>query len=297
MRKFRNYGWDDKLFYIVSYFLTCVIFFFVLYPFLFVLSASFSSADAIFSGKVVLWPVDITLDGYKTVLHNTNILTGFLNSVLYTVTGTMINLVMTMTAAYCLSRDDVPGARIILFLFTFTMFFGGNMITNYMLIRSLGFLDKIWAIIIPGAISAYNLIIARTFIQSNIPRDLFEAAVMDGCSDIKYYVRIVLPLSKPVASVLVLFYAVGHWNSYFNPMIYLNTRSKFSMPLILKEILISNQIDPSTVTDPELQMRLASLAISIQYALIIVTLVPVIAIYPFIQKHFTKGIMLGSIKG
>lgn len=297
MKIFRKCCVEDKIFYAGSYLIAMLVLLAVLYPFIYVLAASFSSGNAISTGKVILWPVEFTLNGYEIVFNNSDVLTGFVNSVLYTVSGTTVNLVMTMTAAYCLSRDDVLGAKGILFLFTFTMFFGGNIITNYMLVRGLGFLDTIWAVIIPGAISAYNLIIARTFIQNSIPGELFEAAVADGCSDIKYYLSIVLPLSKPVMAVLLLFCTVGHWNSYFGPMIYLNTRKKFSLSLILKEILISSQIDPSTVTDPELQMKIASMAMSIQYALIVVVIVPIIIVYPFIQKHFAHGIMLGAVKG
>lgn len=297
MNKFRHYAIEDKIFYVFSYLLVTVVFLIVLYPFIYVLAASFSDGQAISSGKVLLLPVEFTVNGYKVVFNNSDVLMSFMNSVLYTVSGTAINLVMTMTAAYCLSRDDVPGSRFMLFLFTFTMFFGGNMITNYMLMRNLHFLNKIWSLIIPGAISAYNLIIARTFIRESIPRELFDAAVVDGCSDIRYYLSIILPLSKAVTSVLLLFYAVGHWNSYFNPMLYLNDRKKFSLPLILKEILVASQIDPSTVADPELQMKIAQQAVSIQYALIVVVVVPIMAIYPFIQKYFSKGIMLGSVKG
>ena len=182
---------------------------------------------------------------------------GFCNSILYTVLGTAINLVMTMIAAYALSRDDVPGSNKIMLLFTFTMFFNGGMIPTYMLIRSLHMLDTVWAMVIPGAIGVYNLIIARTFIRNSIPGDLLDAAKIDGCSDIKYFLKIVLPLSKAIMAVLVLFYGVGHWNSYFNPMLYLNTRELFPLPIFLKEILIANQIAPSTVSDPELQMQVA----------------------------------------
>lgn len=297
MKWFRNSSKGDKLFYLFSYVFAALIFIIVAYPFLYVVSASFSAGTAISSGRVILFPVEPTLDGYKTVFHNSAVLVGFKNSVIYAFFGTVINLVMTMTMAYCLSRHDVPGTNAIMFLFTFTMFFGGNMITNYMLVKNLHIMNSIWAMILPGAISAYNLIIARTFIRENIPHELFEASVVDGCSDIRYYLSIVLPLSKAVISVLLLFYAVGHWNSYFNPMLYLHSREKFSLPLILKEILVSSQIDPSTVTDPELQMRIAQTAVSIQYALIVVVVIPVIAIYPFIQKHFSKGIMLGAVKG
>ena len=222
---------------------------------------------------------------------------GFCNSILYTVLGTAINLVMTMIAAYALSRDDVPGSNKIMLLFTFTMFFNGGMIPTYMLIRSLHMLDTVWAMIIPGAIGVYNLIIARTFIRNSIPGDLLDAAKIDGCSDIKYFLKIVLPLSKAIMAVLVLFYGVGHWNSYFNPMLYLNTRELFPLPIFLKEILIANQIDPSTVSDPELQMQIAKIADVIKYALIVVSTIPVMLIYPFIQKYFVKGVMIGSVKG
>ena len=158
-------------------------------------------------------------------------------------------------------------------------------------------LDTVWAMIIPGAIGVYNLIIARTFIRNSIPGDLLDAAKIDGCSDIKYFLKIVLPLSKAIMAVLVLFYGVGHWNSYFNPMLYLNTRELFPLPIFLKEILIANQIDPSTVSDPELQMQIAKIADVIKYALIVVSTIPVMLIYPFIQKYFVKGVMIGSVKG
>ena len=287
----------NKIFYTLSGLGLLAFLIIVLYPILFVVAASFSSGEAVSAGKVFLWPVDFSLDGYKTVFNNRNIWMGFCNSILYTVLGTAINLVMTMIAAYALSRDDVPGSNKIMLLFTFTMFFNGGMIPTYMLIRSLHMLDTVWAMIIPGAIGVYNLIIARTFIRNSIPGDLLDAAKIDGCSDIKYFLKIVLPLSRAIMAVLVLFYGVGHWNSYFNPMLYLNTRELFPLPIFLKEILIANQIDPSTVSDPELQMQIAKIADVIKYALIVVSTIPVMLIYPFIQKYFVKGVMIGSVKG
>lgn len=292
-----RYGSSDKIFYGVTFLVLTFMFIIVMYPILFVLASSFSSGQAVTGGKVFLWPVDFSLEGYKIVFHNRDILNGFLNSVIYTVTGTCINICITMVAAYALSREDLPGANWIMLLFTFTMFFSGGMIPNYMLIQKLGMINTRWAIVIPGALGVYNLIIARTFIRNNIPKELLEAAQIDGCSDIRFFTAIVLPLSKAVAAVLVLFYGVGHWNSYFNPMLYLNSRELFPLPIYLKEILISNQIDPSTVADPELQMRIAQTADVIKYALIVVTTVPVMMIYPFIQKYFVKGVMIGSIKG
>lgn len=296
-RKRVKIGTGDKIFYFLSGLILTLLLVVVLYPILFVLAASFSSGQAVSAGRVFLWPVDFSLEGYEIVFNNKDILLGFRNSIIYTVVGTFINLVMTMIAGYVLSRDDVPGHNQFMFLFTFTMFFSGGMIPNYMLLRSLHMLDTIWSMVIPGALGVYNMIIARTFIRTSIPGELLDAAQIDGCSDIRYFTSIVLPLSKAIMAVLVLFYGVGHWNSYFNPMLYLNTRELYPLPIILKEILIANQIDPSTVTDPELQLRIAQTADVIKYALIVVSTIPVMIIYPFVQKYFVKGVMIGSIKG
>lgn len=297
MRKFRYLGWNDKVFYITINIILTVLFLLVLYPCIFVISASFSSGDAVQAGKVVLFPVDFSLEGYKTVFNTSSVWLGFRNSLFYTVAGTLISLVMTLTAAYCLSRKDVPGRNFIMLVFTFTMFFGGGLIPTYIVMRSLGFVNTIWAIIIPGAIGVYNLIVARTFIQNTIPEELLEASMMDGCSDINYYLKIVIPLSKAIIAVLVLFYGVGFWNQYFNAMIYLNNRELYPLTIFLREILLADQIDPSTVTDPELQMQIAKMAGVIKYALIVVSMTPVMLIYPFVQKHFVKGVMIGSVKG
>ncbi len=290
-------GSSDFLFYCITGMIITFFFLIVLYPVIFVIAASFSSGDAVTAGKVFLWPVDFSLDGYQTVFHNSQVLTGFKNSFLYTFVGTVINVTLTMCAAYALTRIEVPGINKIMFLFTFTMFFGGGIIPNYILVRNLHLINTMWAMVLPGAISAYNLIIARTFIQSNIPKELHEAAEMDGCGDIKFFLKIVLPLSGAVIAVLVLFYGVANWNSYFNAMLYLNDKDKYSLPIVLKQILISSQIDPSTVTDPELQMQIARIANVIKYSLIVVAMVPIAIIYPFIQKYFVKGVMIGSIKG
>lgn len=296
-KKFKHYSANDKIYYIVTTVTLTVFFLIVLYPCIFVLAASFSSGTAVQAGKVFLFPVDFSLEGYRTVFNTSTVWTGFRNSLFYTLAGTAINIVMTMTAAYCLSRPDVPGRNGIMLFFTFTMFFSGGMITAYMLIQSLNMLNTIWALLIPGAMGVYNMIIARTFIQSNIPIELLEAAKIDGCNDITYYTRIVLPLSKAVIAVLVLFYGVGHWNAYFNAMIYLHDKNLYPLTLFLREILMADQIDPSTVQDPELQAQLAQAAGVIKYALIVVSMIPVLLIYPFIQKYFVKGVMIGSVKG
>ena len=297
MRKFKNYSLNDKIFYIIITAILTFFFIAVLYPCIFVLSASFSSGVAVQSGKVILFPVDLSIEGYRAVFNTSTVWTGFINSLFYTVVGTTINLVMTLTAAYCLSRRDLPGRNGIMLLFTFTMFFSGGMIPSYMMVQSLGILNTRWALLLPGAIGVYNLIVARTFIINSIPLELLEASQMDGCSDVMYYLKVVIPLSKAIIAVLVLFYGVGHWNAYFNAMIYLHDKSLYPLTLFLREILMASQIDPSTVQDPELQARLAEMAGAIKSSLIVVSMVPVLIIYPFVQKYFVKGVMIGSVKG
>ncbi len=294
---FKTMPKSDKVFYVLVLLVLTAFFIIVLYPCIYVLSASFSSGTAVQSGRVVLWPVDPSLEGYKTVFNTPNVWIGFRNSLLYTFCGTALNIVLTITAAYCLSRRDLPGRGGITLFFTFTMFFNGGIITTYMVVRSLGLLNTPLAVILPVGINVYNLIVAKTFIQNSIPGELLEAATIDGCSDIGYFIKIVLPLSKAIIAVLVLYYGVYHWNSYFNAMLYLHDKSIYPLTLFLREILMADQIDPSTVTDPELQARIAEAAGVIKYALIVVSMVPVMLLYPFIQKYFVKGVMIGSIKG
>ena len=287
----------DRMFYLISGLILTVIFLLILYPCIFVVSASFSSGTAVQSGKVVLWPVDISFVGYDTVFHNVNIWKGFMNSLFYTFFGTITNVALTMLAAYPLSRKDLVGRDKLMLFFTFTMFFNGGIITHYILVSKLGIIDTRWSMLLPGAMSIYNMIIARTFLQNSIPNELLEAAQLDGCTDIQYLFKVVLPLSKAVLAVLVLFYGVAHWNTYFNAMIYLRNRDLFPLTLFLKEILISGQIDPSTVSDPELAEKVSQLAGVIKYSLIVVSMVPVMIIYPFVQKYFVKGVTIGAVKG
>ena len=287
----------DQMFYLISGLILTAIFLLILYPCIFVVSASFSSGTAVQSGKVILWPVDISFVGYDTVFHNVNIWKGFINSLFYTFAGTIINVTLTMLAAYPLSRKDLVGRDKLMLFFTFTMFFNGGIITNYILVSKLGLIDTRWSMLLPGAMSIYNMIIARTFLQNSIPNELLEAAELDGCTDIQYLFQVVLPLSKAVLAVLVLFYGVAHWNTYFNAMIYLRNRELFSLSLFLKEILISGQIDPSTVSDPELAEKVSQLAGVIKYSLIVVSMVPVMIVYPFVQKYFVKGVTIGAVKG
>lgn len=259
--------------------------------------SSFSNVDAVLSGKVSLWPVDFSLEGYKAVLSNKDVGTGYLNTIAYTFTGTVFNVSVTMICAYPLTRRELPFRGIIMFLFTFTMFFGGGLIASYLNISSLHMINTFWVMILPGAMSVYNMVLARTFIQSSIPNDLMEAARIDGCSYTRYFFKIVLPLSLAILAVLALNYAVGYWNSYFSALIYLRDRSRFPLQLFLREILIANTIDDSLLVDPESNEIKQGLAEVLKYSLIVISTLPVLCFYPFAQRYFMQGIMIGSLKG
>lgn len=286
----------DRIFYAIIYSALGLLTLIVLYPLIYIVSSSFSAPAAVLAGKVVLWPVDFSLEGYTSVFKNQYIGIGFRNSVLYTVCGTFLNVLMTMMCAYPLASRDLPHRGKIMFIFTFTMFFSGGMIPNYLLMRDLHLLDNALSVILPGMISIYNMIIARSFIQS-LPYDLYEAAEVDGCSDLRYFITMVLPLSKACMAVIALYYAVGHWNSYFNAFLYLNDREKYPLSLFLREILVSNQMTEAMDMDPELLERKQGLADVLKYSLIVVSSVPIMCVYPFVQKYFVKGVMIGSLKG
>lgn len=288
---------EDKIFNIIIHIIIAALLVIIAYPLIFVLSSSFSSKDAVTNGKVFLFPVDFSLEGYEAVFKKNDVIIGYRNTFIYTIIGTMINLFLTMIAAYPLSRKDLPFGKGFTLLFTFTMIFSGGMIPTYMLVKSVGLINKPAVMVLVGSISAYNLIIARTFIQNNIPTELLEASRIDGCSDFLYFAKIVLPLSKSVIAVLTLYYAITHWNSYFNAFIYLNNRKYWPLQLYLREILLENQIDASQIVDPELQEAKQGMANLLKYSLIVVSTIPVMLLYPFIQKHFVTGVMIGSVKG
>lgn len=270
----------------------------VLYPLIYVFAASFSSPQAVMSGRVRLWPVEPSVEGYKAVFRHSLIMTGYANTIFYTVAGTAVNVVMTVMAAYPLSRPNLQGRNLIMFLFSFTMLFSGGLIPTYILVRNLGMLDSRLAMILPQAIGVWNLIIARTFFQQTIPNELHEAAVMDGCSDVRFLISVVLPLSKAIIAVLILFYGVFHWNAFFDAFIFLSDQKKFPLQLVLREILILNEIIGQMMDiDPELAEKLRGLANLLKYSLIVVASLPVWLVYPFVQKQFVKGVMIGSIKG
>lgn len=288
---------EDRILYAVVTVILVLFMLVVAYPIIYVVSSSFSSGTAVTTGRVVLWPVEFTLEGYKTVFAHRYIVSAYRNTIFYTVVGTMINLVVTMTCAYPLSRRDFPMRNFFTGLFLFTMFFSGGLIPTYILMSKIGFVNSIWAMLIPGALSVYNMILVRTFLTGSIPLELLEASQIDGCSDFKYFTSILLPLSKPVIAVVTLYYAVGHWNAYFNAMMYLNDMELFPLQLILRQILVANQISLNDLVDVESMVAKQGLADILKYALIVVSTAPIMCMYPFIQRYFIKGVMIGSVKG
>ncbi|MFD0957793.1 carbohydrate ABC transporter permease [Paenibacillus chungangensis] len=286
----------DKAFLTFNSLMLWLILLVVLYPLIYIVSASFSNPEAVASGRVWLFPVDPTLDGYKAVFKHDMILTGFSNSFFYMIVGTVFNVLMTVLAAYPLSRRDFFGGKVLMLLFVFTMMFDGGLIPRYILVKDLELLNTRWALIIPVALGVWHVIITRTYFRVTISNELLEAARIDGCNDFRFVWRIVLPLSAPILAVISLFYAVGHWNQYFNALIFLKDPGLYPLQLVLKQILVENEVDISMVGDvADLAMR-AQLRDLLKYSLIIVATVPVLAIYPFVQKHFVKGVMIGSLK-
>jgi putative aldouronate transport system permease protein len=268
----------------------------ILYPLIYIISASFSSYHALISGKVWLWPVEPTLEGYIAVFKYKLIWTGFRNSLFYTIAGTLINVVMTLLAAYPLSRKDLDGRNALMFLFVFTTMFSGGLIPTYLLVKDIGILNTQWAMLLPGALNVWNMVVTRTYFQTAIPDEMLEAAKIDGCSDFRFLWKIVLPLSGPIIAVITLFYAVGHWNQFFNALIYLKQQSLYPLQIVLRDILVQNEVDVSML-DTEDAAKREGLRELLKYALIVVSSVPMLVVYPFVQKHFVKGVMVGSLKG
>lgn len=292
----------DKIFLVFVYFFLAIALLIVLYPLIYIVSASISNPHLVNSGEMWLLPKGVTFEGYRTLLGNSSIWRGYLNTIYYTVLGTSINLLVTLPCAYALSRDDFYGRRAFTNFMLVTMFLSGGLIPSYLLIRSLGMLNTVWALVIPGAVSVYNVVVTRTFFQTTIPREMEEAAIVDGCSDFRLFMQIVLPLSTPIIAVMALFYGVGHWNSFFSALIYLSDKSMYPLQMILREILILQDMSSNTVSNvtSEIASMLYSkqqLAEVIKYGVMIVSSLPVIIVYPFLQKYFVKGMMVGSIKG
>jgi len=292
----RHSNGDKLLLTFITVFLV-VFFLIVAYPILYVLSCSISDPAAILAGKVTVFPVGFTLEGIQTTLTYARIYTGLVNSLFYAVSSVLINLVLTVMCAYPLSRADFQGKNAIMFLCAFTMWFSGGMIPGYMLVRDLGMLNTVWAIIIPSAMSVYNMIIMRTYFQSSIPNELLESAQLDGCSDLRFLWSIVLPLSGPILAVIALYSFVGQWNAYFDAFLYLSDRDLYPMQLILREILLMNDASLVEGLDIEEYERRVMMGELLKYSSIVISSIPVILLYPFVQKYFVKGVMIGALKG
>ena len=290
----------DRWFLLINRFFVTLLLIGIAYPLIYVISASISDPAEVNSGRMWLWPMEITWEGYARVFRNGEIWLGYRNTVFYTLFGTFLNLLVTIPCAYALTRAEIKGRNLVMAYFVLTMFFNGGLIPTFLVVKSLGMVDTVWALLIPNLVAVWNMIVTRTFFQSNIPRELEEAAEMDGCSPSRLLVQLVLPLAKPVIAVMALFYGVAHWNQYFAALIYLSNRDLFPLQMFLREILVLNQMSDVMMmngTDLEAMARQAQIADIIKYAVMIVSALPLLAVYPFIQRFFVKGILIGSIKG
>lgn len=292
-KNFKNQTRSDQIFDIMTFLFIVIFLMVVLYPLYFIVVASFSNSNDVANGKTLLWFSRFTLEGYQTILEEEKVWVGYRNTIFYTVVGTALNLILTIPAAYALSRKDLKGKNLIMIFFTITMFFNGGLIPTYFTIRDLGLTNSIWVMIIPFSVNVYNLIITKTFFQTSIPEELLEAAKLDGCTNRAFFFKIVLPLSKAVISVILLYYAVAHWNDYFNALIYITDKNIHPLQLVLREMLLRNTQSMGQ-TGGQVTQNLAEL---IKYVLIVVSTLPMMILYPFIQKYFEKGVMIGSVKG
>ncbi len=284
----------EKIFDVINIILLIVFTLIIFYPIYYMFIVSISDGTAILRGEVSIVPIGFDLTAYETVFANDHVPRAYFNTIFYTVTGVAVNIFMTILCAYPLAQGHFYGRKVFSLLIVFTMLFDAGLIAGYLLVFNLNLLNTIWALVLPPAISAYNMILMRSFFQQ-LPAGLYEAAYIDGAGEFKILFKIMLPLSKPVIATLVLFYAVSHWNSYIGPLIYLDDRNMYPLQLILRNIVINNEM--STMINAATDVASSSIRVSFKYATIFVTIAPILAVYPFIQKYFTKGVMLGSLKG
>lgn len=286
---------SDIVFDVINTVILVIVLMIVLYPLVFVISASISNPMAVLKGEVILLPKQFSLRAYETVFKHNDIMNGYKNTILYTLAGTVVNLIMTIAGAYPISRKKFYGRKVITVFFMITMFFSGGLVPSYIINTKLGLVNNFWVMVIPGAVNVWNLFIMKSFFQNSIPEELEEAAYIDGCKNINILLKIVLPLSIPVIAVMIMYYGVSHWNSYFAALIYFRDRLKYPLQLILREILIANDMKQMTGDDTLADQIL--LGESIKYASIVVASVPVLLLYPFLQRYFVKGVMVGAVKG
>lgn len=287
----------DKIFYAIVDLIMLLTLVVILIPLLNVVSSSISEPTEVLKGRVFLFPEGFSLEGYKAVLHDSRIITGYANTILYTLAIVVFSVITNVMLAYPLSRDDLVGGKIFMFILTFTMLFSGGIVPSYILIRDLHLIDSRWSVILPGLIAAYNVIIARTFFKTTIPKELLEAAQIDGCGNTRFILNIVLPLSKAIIAVLALYYGVAAWNNWFSAYLYLGDQSKYPLQLVLKEIIFGNSSSVAASSSSGGGGQLDALSESIKYSCILIACIPIWCIFPFVQKFFVQGVMIGSLKG
>lgn len=295
----RKISLGDRVYLLLVYLFLFAFTLCILYPLLYVVSCSFSSPDALVQGRVFFLPVEPGLQGYQAIFENSRVWKGYANTILYTVTGTAVGTAVTLVASYVLSRREFPMRRFLTTFFMITMFINGGTIPMYLWLKQLGMLNSIWALILPGAVNVWMVVVGRTFINSSIPEELYEATCLDGGSYVQFFIRVVLPLAKPIIAVLALNFALGFWNSYYSALLYLNDADKYPLQMVLRDILIQNSVDVTSMAGMDInsQMHKQYLSELLKYSLIIVSSLPLLIIYPFLQKYFIKGTMVGSVKG
>lgn len=286
----------DRIFDLIIVAILGIICILILYPLYYVLVASFTDPNIVNTGKMLLYPEELYLDGYKKIFEYQDIWSGYWNTIQYTVVGTIIAVAVTVPAAYALSRRDMMGRKVLMFLFTFTMFFQGGIIPLFLIINNLKIYDTIWAIVLPTAVSVWNLIICRTFFESSIPTEILEAAKIDGCTELGIFFKIVLPVSMTIIAVMILFYATSLWNSFMNPLMFLRSSDKMPLQVVLRNLVLSNQAAAMSADALDAGMR-QKMADQMKYGIIVVSAVPLLCVYPFLQKYFVKGVMIGAVKG
>lgn len=294
MKKHKN---SDTVFNVVNYVILGLVVLVIAYPLYYILIASFSDPYQVYAGKTFLHPVNFSLEGYKRIFMDDAIVRGYLNSIVYTVVGTFVSVVLVVITGYAVSKNTLPGRQLIMIFFVFTMYFTGGLIPTYMVVNNMGLINSMWALILPGQVAVFNVIITRTFFQTSIPPSLTEAAAIDGCSNLRTFVSIILPLSKPVISVMVIFSMVAFWNDWFAALIYLPEQAKAPLQLVLRKVLIQSQAARDMMSGMGSYADANKITEMIKFSSIIVASVPMLIVYPFVQKYFSQGIMIGAVKG
>lgn len=290
-------SFGDRVFNITLFIVLTTAMLVVLFPLYFIVIASISDPVLVQSGEVLFWPKGITFEGYKMIFQDSSIWRGYGISLWCVVFGTIINLIFTIPAGYALSRKDLPGKKFFMLFLTFTMFFGGGLIPTYLLVKDLGLINSLWSLVLTDAVSVINIIIVRTYFQTNIPEELYEAAQMDGCSEVKTFFKIAIPLAKPIIAIMVLYYGLGQWNQFFKGIIYIQDENLYPLQLVLRNILVQNTSTAGNTMNTDTFLAQQRLAELIKYGVIIIGSLPPILAYPFVQKYFEKGVMIGSVKG